>query len=489
MRPLCVLTKTILILTVLSSSFIENSVKFMEPNAGESLMDQSYQNIDEALKILNTTLTNDANYKGQAWEKTARVVDMYGPRMWGSQQLEDAVDYMIEIAKEDGFEVENIKKEKLTDVKKWTRGKEKLTLLSPRKYETNIPMIGLGLSVGADLTAELVYLETFDDLKKADVNGKIAFFNEKWEGYGSTVKYRTNGVNLASQKGAIGVIIRSVTSVSLETPHTGALFYADGVKKIPACAISMEDADMFKRMNKRGSVITVKLYMEAKFEDKTVTANNLIIDYPGTENKDEIILLGGHIDSWDVGPQTGATDDLSGFYVCYEAVRTLKKLGLKTKRTLRIIGWSGEEMGQDNNGAHVYANNRIDELKKNSHVMAFESDGGVNRLSGFGISGSNKARAIIGELLKHFEPYGMSTLGANGGGADIDDLGDDYNVPTMSNIVKETPDSQEYFMTHHTAADTMTALNKDGMDRNVVGIAGLVYAIANSRNILPRNNE
>lgn len=470
---------------MLMCSFV--SSMFLEPNSDH--LTESYENIDIVLSKLNKTLSADDKFKGQSWEKTAIIVDKYGPRLWGSKQLEDAIDYMIEIAKKDGFEDENIKKEKVSDVKRWTRGNEKLTLLGPRKFPTNIPMVGLGLSVGGDITSDLVYLESFEDLEKADVEGKIAFFNEKWEGYGKTVKYRTSGVNFASKKGAIGVIIRSVTSVSLETPHTGAVFYEEGVKKIPACAISMEDADMFKRMHKRGDTVRVRLYMEAKFEDELVTANNLIIDYPGTENKNEIILLGGHLDSWDVGPQTGATDDLSGFYVCYEAIRTLKQLGYKTKRTLRVVGWSGEEMGQSNNGANVYLKNRVGELSKNSHVMAFESDGGVNRLSGFGISGSDKAKLIIVELLKHFEPYGMSTISYNGGGADIDDLGDRFNVPTMSNIVKDTVDNQEYFMTHHTAADTVTALNKDGMDRNVVGIAGLAYAIANSKNILPRNNE
>lgn len=446
--------------------------------------------LQDALFKLNKTLSEDKNFKDQAWSKTAFLVDSFGPRMWGSDQLELAINKIREMAINDGFREENIILEPVPNVKVWTRGKESLTLLSPRPFPTNIPMIGLGLSVGGDVKAELAYLESFEDLEKVDVSGKIAFFNAKWKGYSQTAIYRREGVNHASKKGALAVVIRSVTPVSLETPHTGALKYDDGVQKIPACAVSLEDADMFERMIKRGQKVILRLFMEAKFEDEMKTSSNLIIDLPGTSKDEEIIVLGGHLDSWDVGPQTGSTDDLAGFFVCYEAVRALMKLDLKVQRRIRLIGWSGEEMTQPNNGSNVYINNRRNELlNKNNHVMAFETDDGVNRILGFGITGSSKAKSDILSILSYFEDYKMSQFKENGGGADVNRLASEFNVPTMTNIVNETPDFTEYFTTHHTAADTITALNKEGMNRNVAGIAGLIYAVGNLKDKLARNNE
>lgn len=481
----------LLFIVLVNIAFISN---FPNLKKGHRALEEHNDELDTAnlksvLLKLNQTLAEDSDFKDQAWNKTALIVDSFGPRMWGSNQLELAINKIKQMAIEDGFESKNIILEPVPNVKVWTRGKESLTLFDPRPFPTNIPMIGLGLSIGGDVQAELAYIESFDDLEKVDVNGKIVFFNARWEGYSKTAIYRRDGVNQASKKGASAVIIRSVTPVSLETPHTGALKYDDGVKKIPACAVSLEDADMFERMIKRGQKVILRLVMEAKYESNLATSHNLIIDLPGSNKDDEIIILGGHLDSWDAGPQTGSTDDLSGFFVCYEAVRTLMKLNMKTQRRIRLIGWSGEEMTQPNNGSNVYINNRESEIKRNNHVMAFETDDGVNRILGFGMTGNSKAKSNIKSILPFFKEYGMSDFRENGGGADVDRLASNFNVPTMTNIVNETPDFREYFTTHHTAADTITALNKEGMNRNVVGIAGLMYAVGNFKDKLTRNNE
>lgn len=452
---------------------IENTI-FSEKELGD---------IKDVLKQLNNTLDKDPYYKGKAWEKTAYIVDTYGPRLWGGKSLEAAVVDIQSMMKMDKFE--NYYLEEVKDVDVWIRGKESLTLFDPRQIPTSIPMIGLGLSVGGDVKAEVIVVKDWDDLKQKDVSGKIVFYNCIWKGYGETVEYRVMGGIEAAKKGAVGVLIRSITPISWETPHTGMMIYDEKIKKIPACAISLEDADMFQRMADRGQKIVVRLYMEGNYDSQKSTAHNIIAELKGSEKPDEIILMGGHIDSWDVGPQTGATDDLAGFIVCYEALRILTNMNFRPKRTIRLIGWSGEEMGKENNGAHVYVNNRINEMK--NHILAFESDLGANDIFGFGLSGSDRAGVIMDKIVRLFNPYGINKLTYDGENADVGPLFD-YKVPILKNLVESTPDAKEYFTSHHTAADNMNRLNPEYMDRNVFGIAGMMYIVANLSEDIPKND-
>lgn len=479
------------------SSFLSDDLNLIGSNANNELNLNSIENqelsemtlldIRKSLKLINNTISNNPDFSNQAYEKTAYIVDTYGPRLWGSEVLELAVRDMLTMLEKDGFE--NYYLEDVPDVRVWNRGEESLTLYDPRPYPTLIPMIGLGLSIGGNVTAEVIVVNSFDELDKLDdskVKGKIVLFNSIWTHYGDTVKYRVTGPSRASKKGASAVIVRSVTPISWETPHTGALNYEEGVTPIPACAISLEDADMFARMQDRKQKIVVNLYMEAHYSKETTTAHNILAEFKGSEYPEEVLLMGGHIDSWDVGPQTGATDDLVGFFVCYEALRVLTKLNLRPKRTIRLIGWSGEEMGQSNNGAHIYLKNRLNIIDK--HVVAFESDLGANDITGFGFTGSGRASIIINQITREFKEYGMDKLVDDGQNADVAPLYE-KGIPIMRNYVESTPDAQEYFISHHTAADNMSRLNTHHLDRNVMGIAGMMYSIANLSIKLPNNDS
>lgn len=443
-------------------------------------------NIDDVLKLLNETISKNPEYKEKAWNTAAYLSDTFGPRLWGSESLQYFTDEVINMMKNDGFE--KYYKQEVPDTPVWKRGEEYLILKDPREVPTKIPMIGLGWSIGGDFEAEVIVVKNFEELKQLDdkiTTGKIILFNCIWEKYGITVDYRSYGVIEAAKKKAIGVIIRSIAPISWENPHTGVLTYDDNVKKIPGCAISLEDADMFQRMSDRKQTIIVKFYMEAKFEEKTTTTYNIIGELTGNKYPEKILLMGGHIDSWDVGPQTGSSDDLIGFIMCYEAMRVLKKLNLIPKRTIRLIGWAGEEIGSDNNGAMVYTRTaeKNDEIK--NHILAFESDLGANDITGFGFQGNIKANYIIQEIVKKFKPYNMNLFSNNAGNADVASL---YarGIPILKNINTKTIDHREYFVIHHSAADTMSYINKEFVDRHVMAIAGIMYAIADLPMDLPK---
>lgn len=279
-----------------------------------------HDNYTEIVASILNAVANDTSIKHDAYNRVAYLVDTFGPRIWGSRPLELALEHMRDELIKEGFE--NVRLEPVPNVPRWVRGNEHLILFSPRPEPTKIPMVGLGKSVGGNVTAEVVMFENFEELEaNADkVSGKIVFYNEKWTNYGETVAYRVDGPTRAAKYGAVGCIIRSVASGGLTTPHTGATKYDPKHPKIPAAAISLADADMFARMLKRGQKVVVNLYMEAQYLD-TVTSHNIVGEIVGSEFPNEVILMGGHIDSWDVGPQTGANDDAAGFMVCFEAMR------------------------------------------------------------------------------------------------------------------------------------------------------------------------
>ena len=472
------------------SELIQKINQIFDLNSTNNKNNKLIQDTKNVIFDINNTVFNNPAFTNMAWNKTAYIVDTHGPRLWGSPALEEAIDELKYMLENDGFT--NVKKEEIKDVQVWTRGNEHLTLNSPRKYPTKIPMVGLGLSVGGDVTADVVVVKTFDELHKlseVDVKDKIVFYNCIWnQTYGNTVQYRSRGAIEAAKLGATGVIIRSIAPVSLETPHTGRMLYEEGVTKIPACAISLEDADMLQRMADRGQTINLALHMEAAFDPVPSTSYNLVGELVGSEFPDEIILMGGHLDSWDVGPQTGSNDDLAGFMVCYEAVRVLIKLGYTPRRTIRLIGWSGEEMGQPNKGAFVYAETHKDELVK--HVVAFESDEGTTDIWGWGFSGSAEAESLVNAIGSHLlSDYKMSTIVSNDGKmVDTTPLAN-LGVPVMRNRINHTIDNEEYFRVHHTAADSISILDKFGMNRNVIAIASMFYTIGNLPGALPREKQ
>ena len=409
-----------------------------------------------------------------AWNKLARFTDFSGNRFTGTQALERGIDWVLAEMKRDGLE--NVRGEPAM-VPHWVRGRESATLLQPRV--ANLPMLGLGGSVGTPgggVTGEVLVVTSFDDLtaKAAHAKGRIVLFDVPFTSYGATVRYRSGGASAAARVGALAALVRSVTPYSMRTPHTGAMNYDSTVAKIPTAAITVEDALMIHRMIDRGEKVMVKLEMEARTLPD-VQSRNAVAEIRGSERPDEVVVLGGHIDSWDVGQ--GAMDDGGGLVVAWEALRLIHKLGLTPRRTIRVVGWTNEETG--GRGAEAYRAAHQGEADK--HVLAIESDGGVFAPLGFGFTGSDSARVIMKQIGALLARIGAGGVGANGGGADIGPMMA-LGVPGASLDV----DGTRYFWFHHTEADTVDKLDPAEMQKCVAVMAVLAFVAADLPELLPR---
>jgi carboxypeptidase Q len=289
------------------------------------------------------------------------------------------------------------------------------------------------------IRGEVVVVNSFEDLEKikSSVRGKIVVYNVPFTNYSETVKYRYDGPNIAAKYGAIASLVRSVGNGLMDNPHTGTMGQYKAFKKIPHAAITAEDAMMIDRICKRGQRVVLKLKMEAKFvEDRW--SRNVLAELRGSTYPEEIVIVGGHIDSWDVGQ--GAPDDAGGCIAAWRAVTLIKELGLKPRRTIRIVLWTNEENG--GKGNINYKNEHFNEL--DNHILAIESDGGVFAPQGFGFTGSARAKKIVLDISDLLEPIRANTITDLGRGADIAPLNDE-GVPVMLLNV----DISKYFWYHH----------------------------------------
>jgi carboxypeptidase Q len=260
--------------------------------------------------------------------------------------------------------------------------------------------------------------------------------------------------------------------MGLRTPHTGGTRYDDDAPKVPAAAVSAEDANRLQRIHDRGRRLVVRLKMDAQMQGEAESAN-LIGEIRGREAPEEVVLVGGHIDSWDVG--TGAMDDGGGVIATWDALRVIRKLGLRPRRTLRVVAFTNEENGL--RGALAYRDAYKAELPR--HVLALESDNGAFKLRGFGFTGGTQARAVVTEIAKLLEPLGATEVGVGGGGADVTPLAQAANamgasLPLMSPLV----DGSRYFIYHHTPADTVERLDPGEVAGCVAGVAVMAYVVA-----------
>ena len=406
--------------------------------------------------------------------RLATMCDTFGPRFTGSKNLESAIDWCLAEMKNDGFQ--NVRGEEVI-VPRWVRGNESVELLSPRRRK--LPMLGLGGSVGTPpggITADVLVVTGFNDLKNrvAEAKGRIVLFNVPFTEYRETVIVRTQGAVHAARAGALASLIRSVGPFSMQTPHTGGMSYADGVKKIPHAALSLEDANMLSRMAARGEPIRVRLKMEAHTLPDGIS-RNVIAEIPGREKPEEIVIVSGHIDSWDVGQ--GAMDDGGGCLAAWEAARLMFQLGLRPKRTVRVVLWTNEENGI--RGAMSYAKRHEAALAK--HTLAIESDSGVFQPSGFGFLGSGRGMEIIRGVGRLLDPIGSGNIAKGCRGADVLKLVRG-GVPVMHLEV----DREKYFWFHHTDADTIDKLNPAEFNRCVAAMAVMAYVIADLPETLPR---
>jgi len=413
-----------------------------------------------------TRLIAGALADSAAYSRLARLTDTFGHRLSGSASLESAIDWILAEMKRDGLE--NVRGEKAM-VPHWVRGEESAMLVSPRPYRLH--MLGLGRSVGTPaggITAPVLVVGSFDEFarRRAEAKGKIVLFDAPFVSYGETVRYRGVAASTAARGGAVAALIRSVASNSIQSPHTGATFYDTTVARIPAAALSVEDAMMLHRMSDRGDKIVVTLKMGAKTL-ADAPSRNAVAEVVGSEKPDEVVVLGGHIDSWDVGQ--GAMDDGGGSVAAWEAVRLIKQLGLKPRRTVRVVLWTNEENGS--RGALAYRDTHAQELGK--HVLAMESDFGVFKPLGYRVTGPDSAIAIARDIASLLSSIGAATAEPGGPEADVGPL-TERGVPAASPIV----DGTRYFWYHHSEGDTIDKLNPREMAECVALLAVMAYIVA-----------
>lgn len=435
--------------------------------------DLASQYQDVADRIIDT-----AKKGNNAYLKLQELCDDIGCRLSGSRELEQAVEWAQASMKADGHE--NARAEKVM-VRKWVRGEESCEMTSPRPLK--IEMLGLGGSVATPregLEAEVIVVKDkaeLDSLPDEAIEGKIVVFNYpmppfsrvKGSGYGSTVVYRSNGAVWAAERGAVAALVRSVTAYSLNSPHTGAMRYRAGVEKIPAAAITIEGATLLHRLQKRGKKPRVRLNMEAHDAGEVPSAN-VIGEIVGSEKPEEIVVIGGHLDSWDVG--TGAHDDGAGCVAAMEALSLIRRLGLKPRRTIRVVLWTNEENGIA--GARSYLARHQNEI----HVAGIESDSGGFAPEGLSVEMQDekkqeRATEQVRGLLKLLEPVGATKATPGFSGVDVGQL------KTLGTAcIGLRVDGRRYFNTHHTWADTVDKVDPRELTDCTITMAIAAYVLA-----------
>jgi carboxypeptidase Q len=436
---------------------------------------QSSHSFVELLRPHTDRLIKAATADDFAWRRLAELTDTFGARLSGSPNLARAIHWSAQTMKADGLE--NVRTEPVM-VPRWVRGREEASIIDPAHHD--LAILGLGGTVATPpggLEADLLVVTSFEELRSraAEAHGRIVLFDVSYAGYAETVTYRTGGARAAAQQGAAAVLVRSIGPVGLRTTHTGSVNYVSEVPAIPAAAVAAEDANRLARLARGGRRVRLRLLLEGRRESDVESAN-VVGEIVGREKPNEIVLIGGHIDSWDVG--TGASDDGVGCIVTWEAVRLMKKLGLRPRRTVRVVLWTNEENGL--RGASAYAERYA--ASAADHVFALESDLGVFAPAALGFSGSMPARAVMGQIELLLEPLGFPAITAGGGGADIGPIAQAGRVPTMAYI----GDSARYFVIHHTAADTIDRIQPDEVSKAAAAIAVVSYAIAEMPERLPR---
>jgi hypothetical protein len=441
---------TRLLLSSLAAIALASSLFAQDPT---NLADQ-YR--DTANKLIDAALIDH-----DGLDQLSYLCDRIGNRLSGSQGLEKAIAWAAAQMKADGLV--NVATP-LVKVPHWVRGAESAALLEPVAHPLN--MLGLGGSVATPkkgITAEVLPVSSFEELEKKGrdaVQGKIVLFNVPYEGYGRTVAYRVSGASRAAHLGAVAVLVRSVTPVSLQSPHTGAMEYSPGFPRIPAAAVTIEDATLIQRLADAGNMVKVHLEMEAHTLPDADSAN-VIGEIPGSDKPEEIVVMGGHIDSWD-----------SGIITALAAAHLITKLGLHPRRTLRVVFWTNEENG----GAGGLAYREWIGDRVSNHIAAIEMDGGAEKPTGFGISGRGDAQALLGKIRdigKLLERIDAGSIQSGGGGADIAPLMKD-GVPGLAVRTVGT----HYFDWHHSPADTADKVKPEDLRANIAAMAVMAFILA-----------
>ena len=436
-------------------------------------------------------LQSEALESDYAYKQVAYLCDNIGPRLTGSPQAQRAVEYVSGEMRRLGLvvQLEELK------VPHWVRGLETGALVQypGRAAGTSqkIILTALGGSVATPpggLNAEVVVVNNFDELKSlppGKVTGKIVLFNYKFDSqmaaegfgggaYGQAVAYRGRGPSAAARLGAVAVLVRSAGGSQNRLAHTGATRYADDAPKIPAAAVTYEDADLIARLAAQGTVI-FRLVLTPQILPEAVSYN-VIADITGSEHPEQVVIVSGHLDSWDLG--TGAIDDGAGVAVAMQTAQLIKRLGLRPKRTIRVIAWMNEENGLV--GGRTYAENQKANLL--SHFAAIESDRGAGHPLGFYFTGKLEIQKMLEPIAAILQTSGAGLLQQTADvEADVSPLSAG-GVPAFG----LWQDTRTYFNYHHTAADTLDKIDPHELAENAAVMAVLAFALANLEQPLPR---
>ena len=428
---------------------------------------------DDAAKLKQ--LSDEIMLHSTAYENLRYLCKQVGPRLSGSPQAQQSVEATARMLKEAGADTVYLQP---CMVPHWERGAKEQGVVTYGGKQKALNVCALGMSIGtptAGIKAGVIEVRNFEELEKlpdATVKGKFVFFNYPMRpeliqgGYGDAVRYRSNGPVAAAKKGAVAVMIRSVTHSLDNYPHTGTTRYEDGVTKIPGFACSTMDAEWLSKQLKLRMPVQLFLKSSCK-QGPDVLSYNVIGEIRGSEKPEEIITAGGHLDSWDLAE--GAHDDGTGCMQSIEVIRAIKALGWKPKRTIRAVMFMNEENGLRGGTAYAEFAKKLNE----QHIFAVESDAGGFGVETLGISGKPEQYAKVKSWEKLFKPYGIYELSDGGGGADIGPL-----KPLGTVLSGVNPNSQRYFDHHHAANDVFEAVNKRELELGAFSMAAICWLVS-----------
>jgi hypothetical protein len=421
-----------------------------------------------------------ARQSSLAYEVVAHLADRVGPRPGGSPAHATAVRYVSDLLTSWGFTV----RQERVAVLHWQRGEESGEVVAPVRQR--LSLVALGGSVPtppAGIEAEIVEVGSFEELTGLGdrVRGRIVLFNRPFDpalvaegraddAYGATSGIRVFGASRAAAQGAVGVLVRSLATASLRSPHTGIMVYEADRPRVPAAAVATEDADLLHRLLAAGEPVKVRLRL-ASTSDAAAPSVNLVADLPGAAAPGEIVLLAAHLDSWDLG--TGAVDNASGVGMVLGAARAVRSLG-PSRRTIRLLLSTGEETGYE--GARAYwASIAKPDDPRGGHVAAIECDLGVGRPLGFVSNVPTSNLAPLADALEALRSLGGEITYAKDRGGEIETLAE-RGVPVFA----LRPDPSRYFDVHHTAADTLDKVDAVELQENTAVVAALAATLANA---------
>jgi carboxypeptidase Q len=410
-----------------------------------------------------------------AFELLKRITRV-GPRLTGSPQAETAVQVTRQLMEDMGFD--NVHLEP-TEVPHWVRGeKEEGWITSSESGTLSVPIAAVGGSIGTPsegISAYVVEVRSFSELQRLgeSAKGKIVFFNKPmdpklpntFQAYGNAAIQRVRGATVAAKYGAVGALVRSLTLRIDDYPHTGLMQYDPGITKIPAACISTRGANLLSDLIKKDPSTKFGMKLSCR-ELESVISHNVVGDITGSESPDEVILVGGHLDSWDLSP--GAHDDAAGCAHSLEALRLIKDLGLKPNRTIRAVMFMNEEFGGSGGRDYARSEKRLGE----THLAAIESDRGGFLPLGFGV-GNTQTFEKYKKWEYLFQSIGLFWLRPGGGGVDIAPLGQQGTL-----LIGLVPDSQRYFDVHHSGKDVIETVHLRELELGAIAMAVFAYVLS-----------